>query len=811
VDGHGFVSSIYSLRTKREFLATGKGSPILTLWANGKTILPSSATFDAKRDLLVLTFPNRDVAKVSVISKGNYLRLQLRSLSPRTVSPGSSATIDDIVWGPVHTNVSTTIGDMIGVARDGQWAVGMFSLNDNTTQGPADNNDFGQMYYYIHSPDPKRFPVPPKYKEGQRFSIGGDGISDVAFYSHPEEYFHMGLESGALLEPDSGTQLAYHSRDRRKSKTVFYTLIPGLPPTQPRHQVVDPVDSDFAGSAVALYVCPDDEGLHVLQGIVTSEGLPYISFDGKWARDPRSYKPDLFWEGPHDRLIEYAEALGIRSVQDEGLGEHYIDPGNRWDGPEITFRDGHRSTIRQYTDELHKHGIKFGLHTLCMFVQPGSSDVHPIPNAHFQTVFRTKLASDVDHSSSEIVVTDPSFLAEKGTWHDNETNVLRIGSELLTYDGISSKAPWTLQNVKRGQYGTLASVHRAGDELVKLQITCYHGFIPDMKLLKEYADLYAKRLTDLGTQFVDFDGLESCMYQNQGDYAFKTFFREVCTRYAHLNGGRYPRFMGSCVTEGNWLYMSICDVGGGNNMFDPVENRWGIEGKDERYQFASNYFPSSLGGQDLHRDWTEFDAENLEAKSIGWDATFMLGLSQDAVEATGEKDAIFRSIRTWEDARAANVFDKATKAEMRDMSLKFHLVRDGRGYELYPVKEEKFSSVASVEIANPYAGQPLQFALQFKGKAADGAEITLPDGSVLAAHVALKANDYVILKSDRAYVADASRHPIFDLPFPRSAQLPHGISRMEVRPIGASADQFELRVWALGTPRRLSAVSTHGW
>ena len=67
----------------------------------------------------------------------------------------------------------------------------------------------------------------------------------------------MGFESGALLEPDSGSVITYHARDRRQSYTTFYTVIPGLPTTQPRHQAVDPVDVDFIGSSVALYACPD--------------------------------------------------------------------------------------------------------------------------------------------------------------------------------------------------------------------------------------------------------------------------------------------------------------------------------------------------------------------------------------------------------------------------------------------------------------------------------------------------------------------------------------------------------------------------
>ena len=61
---------------------------------------------------------------------------------------------------------------------------------------------------------------------------------------------------------------------------------------------------------------------------------------------------------------------------------------------------------------------------------------------------------------------------------------------MMTYNGISDTAPWTLKGVKRG-HASKAAAHKAGDELVKLQQNCYNGFVPDMKLLLDYADYYA--------------------------------------------------------------------------------------------------------------------------------------------------------------------------------------------------------------------------------------------------------------------------------------------------------------------------------
>jgi hypothetical protein len=818
VDEKGLVTSFIARGSGKEYLSKNAPSPILSLYVASQEVLPSvvsygpakqalllpaSAAYDPAKQALTLAYSNGAIATINVTQKEKYVRLQLVALDHR-------GAVDDIVWGPIHTTISKTIGDIIGVVRDDDWAIGMLALDDKTTQGPPVADDFGRMYYYIHSPDPVKYPIPAKYHEGQTFSIGGDGINDVAFYSHPEEYFHMGFELGALLEPGSGSVLSYHARDRRRSYTTFYTLIPGLPPTQPRHETVDPVDVDFIGSAVALYACPDESGLQVIENIVLAEGLPHPTIDGKWVKDPVAYEPDIFWNGPHDNLIAYADALGLQNVQDDGMGEYYLDPSDHWGGKRVNFADGRRMTIREYTDETRKHGIRYGLHTLCMFIQTDSSDVQPVPNEHLQTVLRTRLAVDLASTDTTVTVANPSFFAEKGTWHDNDMNVCRIGTELLTYDGMTTNAPWTLLNVKRGQFGTKASAHTAGDELAKLQITCYHGFIPDMQLLKTYADYYAQRLNELGMEYVDFDGFESCMYQNQGDYAFKVFLRRLFDSYQKLSGGKYLRVMGSTVTEGSWHYMSVCNVGGGGNMFDPVKNKWGIEGKDVRYQWGSSYFPATFGVQNYRGDWTVYDAENLQAKSIGWGATYMLGLDQSTVEKSGEKDEIFKAFRVWENARRAKVFTPATKKKLKDMNLKFHLEQAGEKlFLLSPVKEVDLSVKADnelhwLEVTNPYDEQPLRFALRLNGPdgaAIDGLIVTLPGGQKIKADRQMKPGQFIICNGDTAYLADAFRRKIGDLELGSASELPQGVARIGVQPFEAANTKdcrLEFTLWSTG-------------
>ena len=790
----GPSGEIISLKSQSgtQYVPHGHPSALLTLQINGSLVAPERAEYhNTPAGLqIMLHYPGGVSATVAAIAKQQYLRFQLQSVAPRH-------NVDSVVWGPLATTITGRMGDLIGVVRSSSWAIGMVGLDDNTIGGPPSESDFFQMGYYIHSTDPVNHPVPSPFKEGQRLGVGGDGKNDVAFFSHPEEYFQFVVGSAARVEPGVGSSIAYHSRDRRKPYTFLFSLLPDFPDSTPRHQITDAVNADYIGSSVALYSCPDTEALKVIEGIEMAEGLPHITRDGIWIRDPRAEKPDMAWYGPHDKLVEYANALGLKAVQDEELGEYYPNPADRWAGKRVNFRNGKSLSIREYTDTLAKENILYGLHTLCCFIQPHSSDVHPVPNPHLQTVVRTKLAGAVTAADTELTVTEASYLAEPGTWHGGPNeSVLRIGTELLTYKGISSVAPFTLTGVKRGQYGTKASVHGAGEEVAKLQMNCYHGFVPDMTLLPEYADYYAALLNDGGMQYIDFDGLESVLYQNQGYYAVRTFFRRLFDTYQKLSGGKYLRVMASATFPGGWEYESVGNVGGGRQNFDPVNNRWGIEGKDIRNGYENSYYPGTFGIQNYASDWSVYDAENLQAKSIGWGCTYMLGLSEDAVERSGEKQEIFKQYRLWEDARAAGYFTPTRKAALQNMERKFHLERAGSSFVVRPVAELKASGTAgsgTLTISSPYGSQFLQMDMKMLADV-DSVELILPDGTPLQVKTPMKKGQRIVINKGRASIADANRKHLTELQINIAPALPKGQSTVQYR----CSAPAEVTIWAMG-------------
>ena len=805
IDDKGFITSIASRQSGKEYSPAGHPSPLLSLHEDGqpndKLLAPVYAELHTAKKEIALKYSNGATAVVKAEAKDGYFRFQLVSLTPR-------GDVDNIVWGPLHTTIAGKIGDIIGVVRNDDWAIGLYGLDDNTIAGPPVDSDCYGMGYYIHSPDPVKYPVPAKYKEGQWFNIGGDGVSDVAFYSHPEEYFQQVFGTGAKLEPEFGSTVAYHARDRRKSYTHFWSLLPGFQRSRPRHMVSDPVEGvDFMGSGVALYACPDELGLATIEEIILGEGLPHIVMGGKWIRDPSTFGVTLNWSGPYDKCIEYALALGVKDVSRE-TGEFYPCLGNNWSAGNVGFSSRPPMSFKEFTAEAHKHGLSNGgLHTLTVFLQGGiSRDVTPVPSERLQTVCRTKLAQDISPADTDIVVTDPSFLAEKGTWtQGDDSNYLRIGGEMLRYAGISETAPWTLKGVKRG-HASKAQAHKAGDEVVKLMQNCYNGFVPDMKLLLDYADYYADLMCRNGMDAINFDGFESTVYQNHGYYAVRVFCRRLFESYAKLTGGKAPRVTGSNVFTGSWEYMNACNVGGGDNMFNASTGRRGIEGKDIGNGYSNSYYPATFGIQDWHSEWSVYDAENLQAKAVGWDATYAFAVSQEVIDRSGEKAAIFKTFRAWQDARAAGAFTRKQKRELRDPDYKFHLEQTGeKTFVLYPIKEIRLSEQANndttqVAVTNPYESQTLRFSLRALG-AANGFIITLPDGSRIQSDKKMENGQFIICGGDQAYLADKLRRKVAELAMDRAAVLPQGESKIVVQFPGTEESAkvpFELTVWAFG-------------
>lgn len=444
IDQKGWITSMQNTTVSplREFSPVDKPSPLLSLYDSGKQryYQPTKGTYQPATQTYTLHYSNGSVATVSLVAHDKYFKLKLVSLHPRQ-------GIDDIQWGAYHTSITNLFGEIIGVARDTSaainYAIGMLALNDNTLGGVSETiADAAPFEYIVHSPDKQRFPLPPQLHEGQTFSIGGDGISDVDFYAHKEPYYRIVYGNAAQLDARGRISIAYHSRDRAPKREVYFSLIPHMAVNKPNHLEIQPLPGiDYIGSSVALWGSPDSTALFdVIRNIVLSEGLPYPTIHGKWVKDPSAFVPDALTSGNlNDSIISYTQQLGFKAISlyDQGFiradrnNEGYLD-GKNFERKPIRMTAGDKSH-KEFSEMAAQQGLLIGRTPITTALAPGIRDASPVPSDSLCYQQKRLLLKSISPSDTIILVDDPRHLEEIASWegHANNLNIIKIGKELI--------------------------------------------------------------------------------------------------------------------------------------------------------------------------------------------------------------------------------------------------------------------------------------------------------------------------------------------------------------------------------------------
>lgn len=253
INSKGYIVGMWN-RTKesRNFSPEDQPSPLLALYNSQlkRYYYPEKAHY--RNGKYRLEYENGSVATVRLEEKARYFKLTLENLENRE-------GIDGVQWGNYYTNINNLLGEMIGVARDTSatvgYAIGALALNDNTIGGESRfTSETGAAGYIVHTPDPVRHPLPVTLHEGQQFTLGGDGISDVAFYNRKEPYFRMLYGSTAGVDCNGRINIRYHSRDRRKPNLIYSPEgVPIQQNNEPNHLMRQAVPGvDYIGSSIAF-------------------------------------------------------------------------------------------------------------------------------------------------------------------------------------------------------------------------------------------------------------------------------------------------------------------------------------------------------------------------------------------------------------------------------------------------------------------------------------------------------------------------------------------------------------------------------
>ncbi|CAN5378294.1 hypothetical protein BH09GEM1_BH09GEM1_05400 [soil metagenome] len=612
LNARGEVTSLLNTAFGKDFRYAGSAAPLMTLVSAGARYLPTSMSSAKTSGGTLLTVRYAQAAVrigIRVRQEAQYLALEIVSAEP-------AGKVDAVIWGPYPTTIGTTVGEVIGVVRDGQVALGLQVLNMKTLGGDLPND------------------------EGSTWARG----------------------IAARQTPWGSTLQAYAiNRDRARVVDAWGGNYRNMPvPPIPGATVV--------GSAIALFSCPESATLEVLERIEVAEHLPHPTIDGTWFRKSplfaRSYMISSFGEDDVDEMIAFAKRAGLFSLYHEG-------PFKSWG--HFVLRDDQfpngRVGMKTAVEKARAAGLHFGVHTLTNFINTNDPYVTPVPDDRLSVTGSSALVRDVTATQKDIEVRSPEYF--NNAKYDNLRTV-KIGKELIQFRAVTAAAPYMLLECQRGAFGTTANAHMAGDTVGKLFDHAYKVFFPNFAMQREVARNLADFLNETGVDHIDFDGYEGALASGQGDYALGVFANDVLSQVKHdlINGTSISKtfywHIGSYYNWGEpW-------TGG----FAESMQQYRI---DNQALFERNYMPHMLGWYLLTETTTLPEMEWMLARAAGYDAGFAMVARPKALRGNAKTPVLLDAIREWEDARARHAFNSAQAERLKDPKGEFHLEKIGEG------------------------------------------------------------------------------------------------------------------------------------
>lgn len=656
----GSITELSNSLTGKNYLSLDTISPLITLVSNDIRYKPASMAYDKIQKKITLGYPTTGVSiDVRVSSKNTHLVLEIIRAAPES-------KIDAIVWGPIPNTISKTIGEIIGVVRDGEISLGIQVLNIKTLGGD--------------------YPT----REG---STWARGIAAV-----PAKW-------GSTLQ-------AYSiNRDRDRFVDAWGGLYKNMPVKALKGETV-------VGSKIAIFSCKESITFNRLEQIEIAENLPHPTVNGVWFKKSnlygKSYMISSYGEKDIDEMIGYTKRAGLISLYHEGPFKSW---GNFVLNPE-QFPNG-KDGLKNCVDKAHAAGLFLGMHTLTNFINTNDPYVSPAPDNRLSLTGTSTLNKNIDADQNTIEVASPEYFNdEKG----NNLHTVKIGSELIRYKSVSSTAPYLLVDCQRGAFGTTRSAHQAGDQVGKLFDHSYNVFFPNLDMQREVAKNISKLMNETGVDHLDLDGHEGALASGQGDYALELFAKDVYDQVKHdfiIGTSLSKTFYWHIGSYYNW----------GEPWYGGFKESMQQYRIDNQGLFDRNYMPHMLGWYLLAENTTLPEMEWMLSRAAGYHAGFAMVARPAALRKNSQSNLLLDAIREWEMARNGNAFSKAQQEALKNPKNEFHLEKRDEGkwtlhqYAMSPVfTREKFErqpgepTHTTWNLQYPWKEQPLQFRMQITGE-----------------------------------------------------------------------------------------------
>ncbi|WP_413751914.1 Ig domain-containing protein [Streptomyces sp. R-74717] len=646
LDRTGTVVGLEDVRTGVDHIAPGHAASLVSLVVDGKQQRPTTVHRSGPGGQM-LTFRNEAAhwkIQVKLVSKrGGYTTFEAVAIdAPKGVD------VQTLLWGPLATSISKTVGTSVGVVRDDDFAIGLRPLTDRTEGAwPQEDQDMGWESEVDRDPD--------------HVSVGS-----------LEEWSAAGVTPwGSVLRA-----FTFDYTKERHRKVRGYPIPVGPLPGR---------DGRIAGSKIALFGASPEATPTILSNIATGEKLPYPKLNGQWQKASQASSQSWLVLGDlqTDNIpaaARFAKAAGMNRIYSltssygpwESSGHYKFD----------SSLGGSDAGAAAAVNIAKANGVQLGVHTLSDFISTGDE---PYDWARFpRDDYLTPPADDRLATGGSASLTRPLTAGDTTVYLDSGAllaaglsyNYLRIGDEFVSYGAAEQVGKeWKLTGVQRARWGSVAVSHPEGDHTARVVANSYGGAIGGHAVLDEISNRLITAWNKTGITGMSWDGLESASESGWGAYGM-----------AHLVNGTFrhidakDRFISetSRMTSNTWDALTRASWGevGSTSMEQVFTNNKYLQ---------ANFLPGMLGWISLNGSDSLLTMEWKLARGAGLNAGTGFQSSVSRLESGGENTTrLLDAIQQWETARNLGAFTAEQRARFRDLKTNWHLnvVEPGKRWSL---------------------------------------------------------------------------------------------------------------------------------
>ncbi len=402
-----------------------------------------------------------------------------------------------------------------------------------------------------------------------------------------------------------------------------------------------------------------------------------------------------------DEHMKYAKMGGFRSMKIPysaivESGPSWCKNGNYdW---RTSLYPNERKDLEKLLEKIKSKGISPGLHFLHSHIGRDSRYVTPIPDHRLNLLKYFTLAKPLDASDTEIFVEQNPA----NTTLADGMRVLKIGTELISYEGYTTTWPYKFTGCTRGVDKTTVNSLPVGTIFGLLDVSEFGSqrsvYVDQRTSLQDEIAEKLQHIYNAGFEFCYFDGSEGVNppFWFNVPYAQWRVYKRFEPKPIYAEGAAKSHFSWHMLSGGNAFDVFTPEILKEEIKRWPAQQARRMKADFSRVNFGwLGYFVPNEKSIGTQPDMIEF----VTSVAAAWDCPVSLNSNLEGFKKHARTADNLEVFRRWEEVRRIDWLTEEQKKMLQDVEQEHHLLLNEQGqFELVPYEQLTGVAEGSKEI-----------------------------------------------------------------------------------------------------------------